>query len=197
MHRHARGPHAHFGRIGSGPTPRPARIARSVTAEEARQRPARHPSRRVGARSPQLPCQPARRLRRRGCPGGAIGVSLLREGRRYPATPHQRGQHPLPLQALRHHQAEHQPGLWRAGQTPHSPLKPTRRRSCPPKCPPGSQPTSADANRRPPSADTLARFPQLAGPLTYSYHGQTPQKGSPVRYRKTAMTCEPPYGIEP
>ena len=54
-----------------------------------------HRSRRAGPHSRQLPCQPARRLRRRGCPGGATGVQLLREGRCYPATPHQRGQHPL------------------------------------------------------------------------------------------------------
>jgi hypothetical protein len=76
---------------------------------------------------------------------------------------------------------------------PAWPVEAHQKTILPPKIPPGSQPTSADANRRPPSADTLARFPQLAGPLTCSYHGQTPPKGSPVRYRKTAMTCEPPY----
>ena len=156
------------GRIGSGSTLRPAQIARSATAEEARQKPACHPSRRAGPHSPSF------LVSQRGI-FVDVDASAVRSvcsccGKVAATRRHRTNEGNTPCRCKRSGSIGQGcgglPDLAR-------PVEAHRKTILPPKCPPGNQPTSTDTNRRPPSAGTLARFPQLAGPLTCSYHGQT------------------------
>jgi hypothetical protein len=95
--------------------------------------------------------------------------------------------------------AGHQPPEKGGGRGPITPtrlLMPARRRSCPPNCPrgPADLPSRWPQNHLTPalwhrsrSSRTFDLFP----PLEYL------ERRSPVRFRKTLLTLEPPYGIEP